>query len=66
MRNVKGMPVRSKEDVEREERYQAEDDLRTLQRAAEVKADDKRMKRCMALHEEQKKGVEKMAGKAGK
>ena len=63
MRNTAGVPVRTKEDVEREQRYQAEDDLRTLQRAAEVKADEARMKRAMALHEEQKKGMEAIAAK---
>ena len=62
MRNTKGVPVPSKEDVEREERWRAEEDLRTLQRAAEVKADPERMKKCMALHEEQKKGMEAIAG----
>ena len=62
-RNTSGMPVMSAEDKARQDRYQAEDDLRTLQRAAEVKADEGRMERCMALHEEQKKGMEAIAGK---
>lgn len=63
MRNTAGQPVRTKQDIEREQQYQAEDDLRTLQRAAEVKADEGRMKRAMALHEKQNKGMESMAGK---
>ena len=64
MRNTLGMPVRTKEDIAREEQYQAEDDCRTLQRAAEVKAEPKRLERAMALFEKQRKGMESIAGKS--
>ena len=63
MRNTLGQAVETKEDILRRQKYEAEEDLRTLQRAAEVKAEEGRMKRAMALHEEQKKGMEAIAAK---
>jgi len=48
------------------EQWQTEEDLRTVQRAAEVMANPKRMAKCKALHKEQMEGMEKMmGGKAG-
>jgi cell division protein FtsN len=45
-----------------EDRWRIEDDLRTLQRAAEVKADAKRMKAAMQLHEQQRRGLASITG----
>lgn len=43
----------SKEQKAEEEKWQAEEDVRTLVRAAEVRADKARMKRAMACAKEQ-------------
>ena len=45
-----------------EDRYRIEDDLRTLQRAAEVKGDSKRLKAAMDLHEDQRRGMQSIVG----
>jgi len=45
-----------------DDRYRIEDDLRTLQRAAEVKGDSKRMKAAMNLHEQQRRGLASITG----
>ena len=63
MRDTMGHPVRSKEDIEREKRYRAEEDLRHLHNAAEVHSDPERLKSAMALHEEHNKGLELITGK---
>ena len=42
--------------------WRVEDDLRTLQRAAEVRADAARMKKALALHAKQSKGLQSIAG----
>lgn len=49
----------TKADVERERKYQAEDALRTIQRANEVKKDKDLMKDVKALVKEQMKAVSK-------
>lgn len=49
----------TKADVEREKRYQAEDGLRSIQRAAEIKKDKGLMKDIKALMKEQMKAVNK-------
>lgn len=40
-----------------EDKYRAEDDLRTLARAAEIKADPKRYKAAVAMAKEQMKSL---------
>lgn len=49
----------SKADVDRERRYRAEDGLRAIQRAQEVKADKVLLKDIKALVKEQAKAVNK-------
>jgi len=49
-----------------DENWQAENDLRTLQSAAEVMNDPARIKKCKALHADQMKGMEKMGMGKGK
>lgn len=48
--------------IQGEDRYRIEDDLRTLQRAAEVKGDSKRLKAAMDLHEHQRRGMQSIVG----
>jgi len=45
-----------------EDRWRIEDDLRTLQRAAEVRGDPARMRKAMALHQRQAKGLQSIVG----
>lgn len=49
----------TKADVERERRYQAEDGLRTIQRANDIKKDKALMKDIKGLVKEQVKAVNK-------
>lgn len=51
-RDTMGNPQMSKEDKERERRWRAEDDFRTLGRAAEIHADPERKKAVMEMHQE--------------
>lgn len=55
------MPVRtykrSKEDIEREKRYQAESDLRTMQQAKEIGESKERKAAMQALAKEQMKAA---------
>lgn len=48
-------PMDSKEAKKRELAYRAEDDHRTLQRAAEVTSDPERMKHVAAHHRKEKR-----------
>lgn len=57
MRNTMGQPIRSKEDVEREERWRAEEDMKALHTAEEIKKDKKRMERVERLHKEHEEAL---------
>lgn len=46
-------PKMSAADKKREDDYRAEDDLRTLTRAEEIRQDGKRMGACRAMHRKQ-------------
>lgn len=50
----------SKQALDREKRWQAEDDLRTLQRADEIKKDTKRMKAAECCAKEQVAALQKV------
>lgn len=52
---------RSKEDEARERRYRAEDGLRTLNQAEEIRSDKQRMGDIQALASEQMKSLKKFA-----
>lgn len=47
----------TKEDKTRHEKYEAEDDVRTLRNAADIKADSGRLKRAKAMIREQMKAL---------
>lgn len=47
-----------------EQRWQAEDDLRTMQRMADLKSDPQRLKRVEALIKQQLAALNKVKGKA--
>lgn len=51
------MEKMSKEDKAEREKYEAEDDVRTLRNAAEIKADSGRLKRAKAMIREQMKAL---------
>lgn len=51
-RDTLGRPKMSKEEKERERRWQAEDDFRTLGRAAEIHADEDRKAAVIEMHQE--------------
>ena len=48
--------------IKPDDRWRIQDDLRTLQGAAEIKADQKRMKAAMDLHEQQRRGLASITG----
>lgn len=50
----------SKEDIAREKRYQAEDDIRALQRAEEIKKDKERMKAAKQVAKSQMQELKKI------
>jgi hypothetical protein len=50
----------SAEDKERERKYRAEDDIRTMQRAEEIRADKERMKAMKSIAKEQMNGLKKI------
>lgn len=53
------MPYKvSKDELAREARYRAEDDLRTMQRAAEVKSDPSRVKAAQQMADEQMRALQ--------
>ncbi len=64
-RDVNGVPKRTKEDIDRERRWQAEDDFRTLSRAAEIHADKDRKAAVMEMHQDHADMLKKMFGDAG-
>lgn len=51
-RDIMGRPQPSKEEKEQIRRYQAEDDFRTLSRAAEIHADEARKAAVLEMHQE--------------
>lgn len=56
------MPVKmNKEQQERERRYQAEEGLRTLNKAEEIRSDKQRMSDIKALATEQMKSLSKFS-----
>lgn len=55
----------SAEDKAREMRYRAEDDLRTLQRAEEVRKDRGRLGMAQRVAKEQVKALSTIAGRKG-
>lgn len=56
---VNDAPMETKAHEDREKKWQAEDDLRTLQRAKEVESDKARMKAAKALAQEQMNTLKK-------
>lgn len=50
----------AKSAKKREEEYQAEDDLRTLSRAEEIRADQKRMAACDRAHRKQTRSLSRV------
>lgn len=50
----------SKEDIAREKKYQAEDDIRTLQRAEEIKKDKSRMSAAKQMAKSQVQDLKKI------
>lgn len=50
----------SKEEVAREKKYQAEDDIRTLQRAEEIKKDKERMNAAKQVAKSQMQDLKKI------
>lgn len=56
---VNSEPMETKAHEDREKKWQAEDDLRTLQRAKEVESDKARMKAAKALAQEQMNNLKK-------
>lgn len=64
-RNTMGEPQMTKEDKERHRRYQAEDDFRTLGRAAEIHADEDRKAAVIEMHQEHAAMLKKMFSSDG-
>ena len=58
-------PMPSAESKARERRYQGEDDLRTLTRAEEIRADHGRMSNVRSVHSEQMQALTKMGRSMG-
>ena len=57
-------PIRqTREQVEREKRWQAESDLRTLQQAEEIRSDRGRMSYAKRVATEQVKALSKVSGR---
>lgn len=50
----------SKEDIEREKKWRAEDDIRTLQRAEEIKRDKERMTMAKRVAKDQVQDLKKI------
>jgi hypothetical protein len=46
--------------LSQDDKWQVENDLRTLQDAAKIMADPKRMAKCKAMAEEQQQGMKSM------
>ena len=64
-RDIHGVPRKTKEDEERERRWQAEEDFRTLSRAAEIHADKGRKAAVMEMHQDHADMLRKMFGEDG-
>ncbi len=64
-RNTVGAYVPSKEDRERERRYRAERDFRTLSDALDIKADKDRIAAVKEMHAEHADTLKKMFGDDG-
>lgn len=58
---IGAMPQMSAEDKKRQEQWQAEDDLRTLVRANEIRKDPRRLARARAMAQEQIKAAQTAA-----
>lgn len=58
---IGAMPQMSAEDKKRAEQWQAEDDLRTLVRANEIRKDPRRLARARAMAQEQIKAAQTAA-----
>ena len=64
-RDTMGRPQVTKEEKEQQRRWQAEDDFRTLGRAAEIHADEERKKAVMEMHQEHADMLQKMFSSNG-
>jgi hypothetical protein len=64
-RDVMGVYKPTKEDKERERRYRAEDDFRTLSHAAEIHADKDRVAAVKEMHAEHAEMLAKIFGEDG-
>ncbi len=62
MADTAAMPKVTKADKGRDQKYMAEDDLRTLTRVAEIKADKPRYKRALKMARAQMAALKKLAG----
>lgn len=62
-RNTLGCPQPTKEDKERQRRWQAEDDFRTLGCAAEIQADEDRKKAVLEIFKESGEMIKKLFDK---
>jgi hypothetical protein len=62
MKGAKGDPTPTAE----QKRWEAEDDMRTLVRAEQIKADRGRMSRVKSVAREQARTAAKIAGRGGK
>ena len=64
-RDTMGRPQVTKEEKEQQRRWQAEDDSRTLGRAAEIHGDEERKKAVMEMHKEHADMLQKMFASNG-
>ena len=56
------MAKRKSSGISPDDRWRVEEDLRTIQRAAEVKGDPKRLKAALDLHDHQRRGMQSIVG----
>ncbi len=59
------MPTQTKESKDREQRYQGEDDLRTLTRAEEIRGDKGRLSNVRGVHRDQLSALQRMGRAMG-
>lgn len=64
-RDTAGHPKVSKEEKEQQRRWQAEDDFRTLGRAAEIHADEERKAAVLEMHQEHGDMLKTLFSKGG-
>ena len=64
-RDVNGIARKTKEDEERERRWKADEDFRTLSRAAEIYADKDRKAALLEMHADHADMLRKMFGDDG-